>query len=338
MILGMLAACMMAFDAHAQESDAGLLSGEVRIGSLMPITGELEALGLEFQAAEVLAVRDFNQYLTDKNADWSLKLIHEDTQSLPAVTLEKLELLHAQGITSVLGPLDSASLQHSRGYIDSNQILAVSCCSTSPLLAIPNDTIFRMSADDSGGSVVMANLLGYAGIDVMIPVWRTDTWGIAYEDSMRQLFVAGGGIVDEGIMYDPGGTDFSDSTSLLTQRVQTYVDEYGSHNVAIFYMGFGEIVPFIQHASEHDILDDIRWFAADPNVQNPELVSDAGILRFVTDTDFTTLQATSGKNEVSRHVHDTLLAELGMEPIIFSSGCIRLGLDYRPCDGDDTEY
>ena len=96
--------------------------------------------------------------------------------------------------------------------------------------------------------------------------------------------------------------------------------------------------PFILHSSDHDILDDIRWFAADPNVQNPELVSDAGILRFVTDTDFTTLQATSGKNEVSRHVHDTLLAELGMEPIIFSKCCIRLGLDYRPCDGDDTEY
>ena len=83
----------------------------------MAVTGELEALGLEFHAAERLAVGDFNRYLAEKNAGWSLKLVHEDAESLPPVALEKIESLHAQGIPVVLGPLDSASLQFSRGYI-----------------------------------------------------------------------------------------------------------------------------------------------------------------------------------------------------------------------------
>ena len=316
-IIGIFAAGWVAFDAHAQ-SDEGL-SGEVRIGSIMAVTGELEALGLEFHAAERLAVDDFNRYLAEKNAGWSLKLVHEDAESLPPVALEKIESLHAQGITVVLGPLDSASLQFSRGYIDSNQMLAISCCSTSTLLAIPNDTIFRMSADDSGGSVAITSLFNHAGIDVMIPVWRGDTWGIGYEGIIRQLFASAGGVVDTGVRYNPGVTDFSDATSLLAQRVQAHVDVYGPDNVAVFYMGFGEIVPFIQRASEHDILDDVRWFAADPIVQSPEIVSDQQVLRFVTDTMFTTIQATTGKNDISRHVHDSLLAELGMEPIVFSS-------------------
>ena len=316
-IIGIFAAGWVAFDAHAQ-SDEGL-SGEVRIGSIMAVTGELEALGLEFHAAERLAVDDFNRYLAEKNAGWSLKLVHEDAESLPPVALEKIESLHAQGITVVLGPLDSASLQFSRGYIDSNQMLAISCCSTSTLLAIPNDTIFRMSADDSGGSVAITSLFNHAGIDVMIPVWRGDTWGIGYEGIIRQLFASAGGVVDTGVRYNPGVTDFSDATSLLAQRVQAHVDVYGPDNVAVFYMGFGEIVPFIQRASEHDILDDVRWFAADPIVQSPKIVSDQQVLRFVTDTMFTTIQATTGKNDISRHVHDSLLAELGMEPIVFSS-------------------
>ena len=316
-IIGIFAAGWVAFDAHAQ-SDEGL-SGEVRIGSIMAVTGELEALGLEFHAAERLAVGDFNRYLAEKNAGWSLKLVHEDAESLPPVALEKIESLHAQGITVVLGPLDSASLQFSRGYIDSNQVLAISCCSTSTLLAIPNDTIFRMSADDSGGSVAITSLFNHAGIDVMIPVWRGDTWGIGYEGIIRQLFASTEGVVDTGVRYNPGVTDFSDATSLLAQRVQTHVDVYGPDSVAVFYMGFGEIVPFIQRASEHDILDDVRWFAADPIVQSPAIVSDQQVLRFVTDTMFTTIQATTGKNDISRHVHDSLLAELGMEPIVFSS-------------------
>ena len=316
-IIGIFTAGWVAFDAHAQ-SDAGL-SGEVRIGSIMAVTGELEALGLEFHAAERLAVGDFNRYLAEKNAGWSLKLVHEDAESLPPVALEKIESLHAQGIPVVLGPLDSASLQFSRGYIDSNQVLAISCCSTSTLLAIPNDTIFRMSADDSGGSVAITSLFNHAGIDVMVPVWRGDTWGIGYEGIIRQLFASAGGVVDTGVRYNPSVTDFSDATSLLAQRVQAHVDVYGPDNVAVFYMGFGEIVPFIQRASEHDILDDVRWFAADPIVQSPEIVSDQQVLRFVTDTMFTTLQATTGKNDISRHVHDSLLAELGMEPIVFSS-------------------
>ena len=46
----------------------------------------------------------------------------------------------AKGVKIVLGPETSSNLRNIKGYADSNQMLLVSCCSTSPSLAIEGDT------------------------------------------------------------------------------------------------------------------------------------------------------------------------------------------------------
>ena len=172
MVISVMVVSVMMFSgtgAFAQSSE-GEPSGAVAVGSLLPLTGDLAKHGEENYAASLLAVDDFNQYLEEKGAGWYLDIISEDSETRPTVALEKLQALHAKGVKIVLGPETSSNLRNIKGYADSNQMLLVSCCSTSPSLAIEGDTTFRMSPDDSNQGTATAKLLIDAGIEVVVPV------------------------------------------------------------------------------------------------------------------------------------------------------------------------
>ena len=74
------------------------LSGEIRLGLITPLSGDVAQYGEENLAATNLAVDDFNKYLADKDAGWSIDLTIEDSQTLPTAALEKIQSLRAKGI------------------------------------------------------------------------------------------------------------------------------------------------------------------------------------------------------------------------------------------------
>ena len=295
------------------------LTGEVEVGSILPLTGRLSKHGEENWVASVLATEDFNKYLADKGATWTLSATVEDSQTSPTVALEKLQALHAKNIKIVLGPETSSNLQNIKGYADANGILLFSCCSTSPLLAISGDTIFRMAPDDTNQGTALGKIFTEAGIEAVVPVWREDAWGVGLIGSIRDSFTSRGGTVADGLGYNPEASDFSAETSLLAEIVQEYVDEYGPDKVAVMYIGFGEGLLFMQSASGQDILHDVRWFGTDGNTRDPTFVDDPIGLEFVTDTSYTTVQVASGKNEISKRVDESLLDELGRVPSTYAS-------------------
>ena len=320
LVLVVVAACTMGAGAYAQGDSPGPgLSGEINLGTITPLTGDLAQYGEEDLEATRLAISDFNEYLAGKGAGWSINLVVEDSQTLPTVALEKLQALHARNIKIVLGPETSSSLQNMKGYADSNGILLFSCCSTSPLLAISGDTVFRMAPDDSNQGAAIGKLFSDTGMEVMVPVWRADSWGVGLEDAARESFASRGGIVSEGISYNPDGSEFSAETSLLADTVRGYVDEYGADRVGVLYIGFGEVLLFMQSASVHDVLGDVRWFGSDANTKESSLVNDAVGLQFVTDTRYTTVQVASGKNDLSRHVDESVNATIGRVPSTYAS-------------------
>ena len=295
------------------------LSGEIDLGLILPPTGDPARHGEEILAATRLAVSDFNGYLAGKDVGWSLNLVVEGPQELPTSSLDRLQALHAKGVKIVLGPGTDSGLQSVKGYAGANGMLLLSCCSTSPLLAIPGDAIFRMAPGDSNQGTAIGKIIRDAGIEVMVPVWRADSWGASLEESARKSFVFRGGMADEGISYDPGVGEFSSEASTLADVVRGYVDEHGADRVGVLYMGFGEVLPFMRAASGHGVLGDVRWFGSDANAREPGLVEDAAGLQFATDTRYTTVQVASGRNDLSRHVDESLMVELGRAPSTHAS-------------------
>ena len=293
------------------------LSGEVNIGLILPLTGDLSTHGEENWAGSKLGVIDFNKHLEKLGVNWTLKMISEDSATNPAIAFEKLTSLNAKGINIVVGPETSSNIRNVKGYADSNNMLLVSCCSSAPALAIPNDSVFRLVPDDTNQGTALAKLIQHEGIKVIVPVWRGDTWGDGLSDATTGSFVKRGGIVDDGVRYNPESPKFSASTSLLAKIVQGYIDEYGADKVAILFLGFAEILQFTQSASEHNVLDDVRWFGSGANTKEHKLIDDPIALEFSNNIQFTTVQVAVTKNPTFERVESILTEELGRVPNTF---------------------
>jgi len=293
------------------------LSGVVNIGLILPLSGDLATHGEENWEGSKLGVVDFNEHLEKIGAKWTLKMTSEDSATSPVIALEKLTSLNAKGIGIVVGPETSSNIRNIKGYSDSNNMLLVSCCSSAPALAIPNDSVFRLVPDDSNQGTAISKLIQHEGIEALVPVWRGDTWGDGLSDATTSSFVKRGGIVDEGIRYNPESPEFSASTSLLAEKVREYVNEYGEDKVAIVFLGFAEILQFTQSASEHEILDDVRWFGPGANTKEHKLIDDPIGLEFSTSVQFTTVQVAASKNPTYERVQAHLTETLGRTPNTF---------------------
>ena len=301
------------------QSASAELSGDIRIGAIVPISGDLATYGVQHNLAQQIAIDDFNAYLAEKDAGWSFLLVSEDSQTLPTVAFEKIQSLRAKGILHVIGPETSGSLQSVKGYVDSNNMLVISCCSTSPLLAIGEDSIFRLAPDDTNQAVAIVELLKMNGIDVLVPVWREDSWGVGLKDALNESFPAIGGTVDAGFGYNPEASDFSSEASVLAEIVQGYVDENGVGNVGVAYIGFEEGASFFQSAQAHDILSTVGWFGTDATAKSQKIVDDPLALEFATNVNFTSVVVASGLNDLSTHVDKSVEAVLGTTPTSYAS-------------------
>ena len=300
------------------------LSGVVNIGLILPLSGDLATHGLENLEGSKLGVVKFNKHLEEIGAPWTLKMTSEDSATNPVIALEKLTSLNAKGIKMIVGPETSSNIRNMKGYSDSNNMLLVSCCSSAPSLAIPNDSVYRLVPDDSNQGTALSKLIQHEGIEVLVPVWRGDTWGDGLSAATTSSFVQRGGIIDEGVRYNPESPEFSASTSLLAEKVQGYVDEYGKDKVGVLFLGFAEILQFVQSADQHEILDDVRWFGPGANTKEHKLIDDPIGLEFSTNVQFTTVQFAASKitdtgavNPIYEKVQDHLTETLGTAPNSF---------------------
>lgn len=300
------------------------LSGVVNIGLILPLSGDLATHGLENLEGSKLGVVEFNKHLEEIGAPWTLKMTSEDSATNPVIALEKLTSLNAKGIKMIVGPETSSNIRNMKGYSDSNNMLLVSCCSSAPSLAIPNDSVYRLVPDDSNQGTALSKLIQHEGIEVLVPVWRGDTWGDGLSTATTSSFVQRGGIIDEGVRYNPESPEFSASTSLLAEKVQGYVDEYGKDKVGVLFLGFAEILQFVQSADQHEVLDDVRWFGPGANTKEHKLIDDPIGLEFSTNVQFTTVQFAASKitdtgavNPIYEKVQDHLTETLGTAPNSF---------------------
>ena len=300
------------------------LSGIVNIGLILPLSGDLATHGLENLEGSKFGVVEFNKHLEEIGAPWTLKMTSEDSATNPVIALEKLTSLNAKGIKMIVGPEISSNIRNMKGYSDSNNMLLVSCCSSAPALAIPNDSVYRLVPDDSNQGTALSKLIQHEGIEVLVPVWRGDTWGDGLSAATTSSFVQRDGIIDEGVRYNPESPEFSASTSLLAEIVQGYVDEYGKDKVGVLFLGFAEILQFTQSASQHEILDDVRWFGPGANTKEHKLIDDPIGLEFSTNVQFTTVQFAASKitdtgavNPIYEKVQDHLTETLGTAPNSF---------------------
>ncbi len=176
---------------------------EFIIGAIVPYTGSLSSIGKPVKIALEKAEYDVNKHFENTNSSSRFKLLMVDSKTSPEQSLMAIKKLHERGAKIIVGPATGTAVAAAKEYAYTNNIILMSYSSTSPLLSVKGDNLFRLVPDDTSQGKIIAERMIDDGIKVIVPFWRGDIYGNELYNSTKHHFEKLGGKVEEGINYSP---------------------------------------------------------------------------------------------------------------------------------------
>jgi len=212
--------------------------GELKIGAILPLTGDISNYGELIKSGMDLAVEEIN---ADDGVDGdTLKIVYKDSQGKPEVATDvMIELTEKERVPLIIGGVSSTVSLTLAPIADDKQVVLLSPASSSPKLSGYKDYFFRIYPSDTLEGYSMANrILNYQQKgnkkyfqNVVVVASQTD-----YAEGIKIEFVKEfrrrGGNTEEVINYDPLKPEFEKVVS----RVLTHMrDEAGAIFIAGYY-------------------------------------------------------------------------------------------------------
>jgi len=299
------------------------LSGQVKIGGLLPLSGPLGTYGEDIKAAIEVAQEDVNAFLSKAGAKWTVVIEYDDTQTVPEVALEKFESLAGRGIKIVLGPMASGCCAAVKSYADTHGILYISPSSTAVELAIPDDNLFRLCALDDLQGPAMAASMYSAGIRVIVSEYEDNIWGAGLDSIATQKFEELGGTVQESIGWDPATTEFSPVVESINSAVEAALAKgFTLDEIGVLHISYrGGAVGIFPIALHYPNLVKIKWFGSDGTVMLPDLadlVGNPDPTNFALTTEFTNTMFAIPESSTYTSVRGKIIGKIGREPTIYA--------------------
>ena len=213
-------------DGDGEDGDGDGGEGAIQMGSILPITGELEAYGEGMQAGAELAVEHINA--AGGPLDREIELHTRDSETRPEAAVDRFEsLVSDQGIVGFVGAASSGVSVPLAERVAENEVMQVSNASTSPVLAelgYDNGTKFfgRTSPNDAQQGIVMAQILDeYVEAETAAWLFVDNPYGEGLAESGADAF---SGETTTMVGYDPDAADY---TSTLDQVFEGDPDAVG---------------------------------------------------------------------------------------------------------------
>ena len=300
---------------------------EFVIGAILPYTGSLSSLGKSVKIALEDAENEVNKHFEEMNSSSHFKILMADSKTSPEESLVAIKKLHENGAKIIVGPATSTAVSAVREYADVNNIILLSYSSTSPLLSIEDDNLFRLVPDDTYQGMIIAQRMINDDIKAIVPFWRGDIYGNELYKSTKSNFEKLGGKVEEGINYQPYTGKFATSLhrinfimwnkdlEKLSKIVSDTVRKYGIKSVAVYAISFDEITPILIQSPLYEMLGKVRWYGSDSIAQNHHIIKNIDSAMFAMKTNFSnplySLSSETGKSHVLEEELERKLHEVG---------------------------
>lgn len=260
----------------------------IRIGLLFSLTGDNATMGKSFARMAEIAEADINAFLQRTyTSNSSLEFVRVDTASDPTVALTKVKEMKEQGIRLVIGPTTSAELKAIADFVNQNDMILISPCSTVVSLA-QDDNLFRFTLDNQKQAYALAALLIHEGYRNVEGLYRNDAYGSELFSLFSAAFVELGGRCGVGIPYDPETQEFSESVKSLETQVSASFASYSAKQTAILMVSFDEGAAILETlVSSRSFLADLRWFGGDGIAANIAVLNSSIALNMAIQTQLT---------------------------------------------------
>jgi len=235
----------------------------IRIGVLMPLTGDRGSYGVGMRDAVNLAAEEINS--TGGLLGRKVVLVVEDTKSTPRESLSAFEKLTVQDRVGILiGPMSSAEVLAVAPSAESRKVLLFTPSASSPAITTAGDYIFRNVPSDvfegSAMASVAATKLKFKSVAVL---QINSDYGYGVIKEFKEGFERLGGTVRLVEAYPDGVRDFR--TSLLKIKE--------SSPQAVLFVGYKEMGVAVGQAREIGLT---QQFLSTAIFEDPEILEAAG--------------------------------------------------------------
>jgi len=245
----------------------------IQIGQISASTAGLETSVPLFQ--EIIAA-DINDYFGKMDYDVDVEFLQDTADGQAAIHLEKVQSFKAMDITVFLGGGWSSQAQAALSYVNDNDMLMISSSSTSPLLAIPNDRLFRTCPTDYVQGPAISNMWKSWGVDAILIFQRGDSWadGI-YNVLLPELEIVDLAVI-ERVRYAAEVTEFSSYLAVMDSLLEDAIDEYGAERVGVQTMMFDEQVVMVSQTGDYPSTRAVVWMGTESSGRSQRMIDDGG--------------------------------------------------------------
>ena len=144
----------------------------IKVAGLFSKTGGLSYLGITSEDAIKIAIDEINNDYAQRSIPYRFELTVFDTKIDANLALEAMRTIGAGGFKLVIGPQTSAELIAIKPIADSLGIMVVSPSSTTSLLSVPNDMVFRYAPGEQIVGEAMATSIYSKGKRAIAPAFQ----------------------------------------------------------------------------------------------------------------------------------------------------------------------
>ena len=179
----------------------------VKIGALMPMTGDLQAYGTADLRGPQLAAKQINEQ--GGVLGRQLDVVVGDTQTRPQAGIDAAQkLISVEGVYGIVGALSSGvTIPVAQSVSSSEQVPQISPASTSPVITglEDQDFMFRTVPSDAFQGVALATLVQDAGYQNVATVYVNNDYGEGLANSFANNF---DGNVSASLPYEQGNASY----------------------------------------------------------------------------------------------------------------------------------
>jgi branched-chain amino acid transport system substrate-binding protein len=199
-------------------------SFQLRIGAILPLTGDLGSVGPSINASTQLAVDTINQALAQDGLSNSISVDLVDTQDDQTATQPAIEAatkeVKVDKVDVIIGTMSSTStIAMAQAVTIPNDIVVISPTASAPQITDLKDgnTVWRiLPSDDFQGRALATAAATAFGKHATINVGaRNDDFGSALQSIFVKTWKAQGGKVGQVVSWDPNGTTFDTEAQKL---------------------------------------------------------------------------------------------------------------------------
>ncbi|MCI0510557.1 amino acid/amide ABC transporter substrate-binding protein (HAAT family) [Chromohalobacter marismortui] len=255
-----------AISAVALATSLSAMAEPLKIGVLVPLTGDLQSYGEPALKAAQLAAKEINAAGGVMGED--VQIASGDTQTSPQPGVAAAQkLVNIEGVDAIFGALSSGvTIPVAQSVSKPEQIPQISSASTSPVITSldDGDFLFRTVPSDAFQGVALSEVTQEKGYDNVSIIYINNDYGKGLADAFTKAYEKAGGTVSASVAYEQGQAAYRG-------ELQQAANDAAEALVLIGYPENGQTI--LRQALEGGFF---RNFVFTDGMKAPELVDNLG--------------------------------------------------------------